>query len=103
MGEGAAVIALPEHADELSDIKNFSGKTIATVRMSTGDVIGFLHADDLYAHDRVIERVAAGIVTARTDSCYGDLVYVKRDDTDRIIRYWKIFYCKKNPGEDELI
>ncbi len=38
MGEGAAIIALPEHADELSDIKNFSGKTIATVRMSTGDV-----------------------------------------------------------------
>lgn len=39
MGEGAAVIALPEHADELSVIKNFIGKTIATVRMSTGDVV----------------------------------------------------------------
>jgi len=39
MGEGAAVIALPERADELSDIKSFSGKTIATVRMSTGDVV----------------------------------------------------------------
>ena len=39
MGEGAAVIAKPERADELSDIKNFIGKTIATVRMSTGDVV----------------------------------------------------------------
>ena len=39
MGEGAAVIALPERADELSVIKNFIGKTIATVRMSTGDVV----------------------------------------------------------------
>jgi NitT/TauT family transport system substrate-binding protein len=39
MGEGAAVIALPERADEFSDIKNFIGKTIATVRMSTGDVV----------------------------------------------------------------
>ena len=39
MGEGAAVIAKPERADELSNIKNFMGKTIATVRMSTGDVV----------------------------------------------------------------
>ena len=39
MGEGAAVIAQPERAEELSDIKNFGGKTIATVRMSTGDVV----------------------------------------------------------------
>ncbi len=39
MGEGAAAIALPERAAEFEDIKNFKGKTIATVRMSTGDVI----------------------------------------------------------------
>lgn len=39
MGEGAAAIAKPELANELKDIKNFKGKTIATVRMSTGDVV----------------------------------------------------------------
>ncbi len=39
MGEGAAVIALPERAEEFKDIKNFKGRTIATVRMSTGDVV----------------------------------------------------------------
>ena len=39
MGEGAAAIAKPERADEFKDIKNFKGKTIATVRMSTGDVV----------------------------------------------------------------
>jgi hypothetical protein len=25
----------------------------------------------------------------KADSCYGDLVYVDRDDTERTIRYWK--------------
>lgn len=39
MGEGAAAIALEERAAEFADIRNFAGKTIATVRMSTGDVV----------------------------------------------------------------
>lgn len=39
MGEGAAAIALPGRANEFKDIKDFKGKTIATVRMSTGDVV----------------------------------------------------------------
>lgn len=59
------------------------------IRMATSAVIGFLNSDDIYAHDRVIERVAAEMEAAGTDSCYGDLVYVARRNTRRIIRYWK--------------
>jgi len=39
MSEGHAIIAKPEKADELSDIKNFRGKTLATVRLATGDIV----------------------------------------------------------------
>ncbi len=59
------------------------------IRQSHGDVIGFLHADDLMAHDAVLERIAAAFETSGAEAVYGDLVYVNKDDPDRIVRYWK--------------
>lgn len=38
MGEGAGVITTADKADHYKDIKNFKGKTIATVRLSSGDI-----------------------------------------------------------------
>ncbi|MCK9318642.1 ABC transporter substrate-binding protein [Methanoculleus sp.] len=38
MAEGSGVIALPDKADQLQDLKSFAGKTVATVRMSSGDI-----------------------------------------------------------------
>jgi len=57
--------------------------------LSTGDVVGFLHSDDFYANDRVIEKVADVFMKYNVDSCYGDLLYVDKNNTDKIIRYWK--------------
>lgn len=37
--EGHALIAQPEKAAEFNDLTNYKGKTIATVRLSTGDVV----------------------------------------------------------------
>lgn len=59
------------------------------IRMASGDVIGFLHVDDLFASERVVETVAGCFETHGVDSCYGDLLYVDKDDTNKIIRYWK--------------
>ena len=39
MTEGHAIIAKPEKAGELKDLKSFKGKTIATVRLATGDIV----------------------------------------------------------------
>jgi glycosyltransferase len=59
------------------------------VRLAQGEVIGFLNADDLYAHERVLTRVAAAF---RADPalgiCHAGLCYVDRDDPRRIIRRW---------------
>jgi glycosyltransferase len=57
------------------------------IGMSSGEVIGFLHSDDMYAHEKVVEKVVASV--AGHESCYGDLTYVGRDNPERIIRYWK--------------
>ena len=59
------------------------------VRHATGDVVGFLHADDLYASTNVLSMVAASITENKCDSVYGDLEYVDKSDTNKIIRYWK--------------
>lgn len=57
--------------------------------LATGEIIGFLHADDVYAHSGILSDVARVFEINETDSCYGDLVYVDRVKTDKIIRYWK--------------
>ena len=47
------------------------------IKLATGDVIGFLHADDIYADETVIKKVVKTMTESNLDSCYGDLVYVK--------------------------
>jgi glycosyltransferase len=59
------------------------------IALATGDIIGFLHSDDLYEDEFVIEKVAAAFTTHNVDSVYGDLVYVNKNDTSKIVRYWK--------------
>ena len=59
------------------------------IRMASGDVIGFLHGDDLYANNKVLETVASRMDSNNIDSCYGDLLYVRRDNIKKTVRYWK--------------
>jgi len=59
------------------------------IRQASGEVIGLLHSDDFYAHDRVIEKVADIFMKYNIDSCYGDLQYVDKNNPDKVIRYWK--------------
>jgi len=59
------------------------------IQCSSGDVVGILHAGDLYAHDKVLKRVAEGFENQSGDGCYGDLQYVDPKDPNKIIRYWK--------------
>lgn len=42
----------------------------------TGDVVGILNADDMYAAPDILEKIARVFEDRRIDSCYGDLVYV---------------------------
>jgi glycosyltransferase len=59
------------------------------VGAATGDVVGFLHADDLYADRTILAKVAEIFVKKDPDSVYGDLVYVNKRFPEQIIRYWK--------------
>lgn len=58
------------------------------IAMATGDVVGFLNADDLFADATVLEQIAVAFQDARLDACFADLMYVSRD-MRKVLRYWK--------------
>lgn len=55
---------------------------------STGDVVGFLHADDIYSSPDVLTRVANAFSDPAVCAVYGDLLYVRRDDINQVVRRW---------------
>lgn len=59
------------------------------IARATGDVIGLMHSDDLFAAPDVLARVATTMTDDALDGVYGDLVYVSAADPARVIRYWK--------------
>ena len=59
------------------------------VALATGDVIGFLHSDDFYISDTVIEHVVNAFATKNTDGVYANLYFVDKNNTDKITRKWQ--------------
>lgn len=59
------------------------------IQMATGEVIGMLNADDLYATNDCLSAVAAMFSTQPIDATYADLVYVSQQNPDQVTRYWK--------------
>ncbi len=59
------------------------------IGMASGDLIGILNADDLYADNDVIEKVAAAFKDPSIDATYADLVFVDREDVSKVFRTWQ--------------
>ena len=62
------------------------------IALATGDVVGILNSDDFYIDNRVIERVVKEFEEKQTDSVFADLVYVKSENLDKIVRYYDSSY-----------
>ncbi|EMI24745.1 glycosyltransferase family 2 protein [Rhodopirellula europaea] len=58
------------------------------LRAATGDVIGFLHADDWLADEHVLSDVARLFADSDVDGVYADLEYVDANDRERVHRRW---------------
>ena len=56
---------------------------------TTGDIVGLLHSDDLFAAPDVLSLVAEAMQDPAVDGVYGDLDYVAATDTSRVIRKWR--------------
>lgn len=55
---------------------------------SSGDIIAFLHADDIYANNDVIASVVEESLAHSLDALYGDVAFVRGDDVNRIVRVY---------------
>lgn len=77
----AYLISEPDHG--LYDAMNKG------ISKATGDIIGLLNSDDMFAHANVLSDVVTTLTNPSIDACYGDLVYVTPQQTNKVVRYWK--------------
>jgi glycosyltransferase involved in cell wall biosynthesis len=59
------------------------------IKAATGEVVGILNSDDFYPETDVIDQVIHEFDSKGVDSVFADLVYVKRDSPDEIVRYYR--------------
>lgn len=59
------------------------------INAATGDVVGFLHSDDMLAYDNAIADIVDTFKEKGCDAVYGDLEYVSQTDTAKRVRLWK--------------
>jgi len=50
------------------------------LNLTSGDIIGFLNADDVFQNNVVIDQIVAAHQDDQLDACYADLVYVKQNN-----------------------
>jgi glycosyltransferase len=66
------------------------------LKQASGDYVGFLHADDVFASDHVVSWLVESIVDKKPDVLYGDLIYTQANDLNKSVRRWKS--CNFKPG-----
>lgn len=59
------------------------------IRRASGEVVGFLHSDDLFADASVLARIATAFNDPGVGAVYGDLLYVRKDNPEQAVRYWR--------------
>jgi glycosyltransferase involved in cell wall biosynthesis len=62
------------------------------IRIASGDIVGVLHSDDFFCNENIIGQVASAFMENETDAVFGDIRFVDRKDTTKIVRY----YSSKN-------
>ena len=58
------------------------------VNLATGDIVGILNSDDIYYNNNCLATVANEFQRKGVDSVFADLVYVRRDNLNKVVRYY---------------
>jgi len=89
--------------DKHNNIKFFSEKDLGIyhalnkgIEKANGDIIGFVHSDDLLYNKNVLSNIIDVFKNSNIDGVYGDLKYVEKQNTNKVIRYWKSKDFKPN-------
>jgi glycosyltransferase involved in cell wall biosynthesis len=59
------------------------------IKISKGKIIGFLNSGDIFKDHTVVSEVLKTFNNKKIDSLYGDLEYVKKNNINKTVRYWK--------------
>jgi len=59
------------------------------LRGATGDIVGFLNADDRYADERAIERVVRVMERDNLDAVFGDVAFFRAGEPQRVVRRYR--------------
>lgn len=71
------------------------------IHLANGEIIGLLHSDDSFASTQTIRNIVdifndKGYDQKPVDIVYGDLVFVDKQNINKVVRYWKS--KQFNPG-----
>lgn len=88
------VDVIHRHIDQIATFKSESDKGIYDalnkgIQLASGDVVGFLHADDVYVSNDVLSKIARAFDDPSVCAVYGDLEYVSQQDTAKVVRRWR--------------
>jgi len=59
------------------------------IAMATGDIVGILNSDDMLASNDVVRAIVDSFNDHQLDAVYGDLVYVSKSNTNKVVRLWQ--------------
>ncbi len=58
------------------------------LKLASGDIVGILNSDDFYIDENVVQKVVDEFEIKKVDSVFADLVFVKPDNLDKVVRYY---------------
>lgn len=56
---------------------------------ANGEIIGFLHSDDVFYNSEVLKEIICKFKNHDIDGLYGNLEYVEKIDTNKVVRFWE--------------
>ncbi len=56
---------------------------------ATGEIVGFLNSDDVYASVDILEKIVRAFDDSSTEAVYGDVLFVAANDSSKQVRYWQ--------------
>jgi glycosyltransferase involved in cell wall biosynthesis len=68
---------------------NRYGSLNVGMKKSKGDVIGILHADDIFADKQTLKNIGDFFENTNSDIVYGNIKFCKKKNTNKIIRTWE--------------
>lgn len=58
------------------------------INAATGDIIGFLHSDDIFFSNDTVSHVVEHFLKYQVDSIYGNGIYTSANNKNKVIRNW---------------